>query len=304
MIEFIQALGDPDVPFLRYAFACGLFASLAFGVVGACVVVRRITYIAGSIAHCALGGIGAALYLQERAGLSWCTPMLGAVVTAVAAALLIGIVTLYAQQREDTVIGALWAVGMAVGLLFLAKTAGYVDPMVYLFGNILYISRTDLWLVIGLDAIVVGLSVVWYNKLLAVCFDQEFARLRGVRVGFYYLTLLVLTALTVVMLVRIVGIVMVIALLTLPAAVAGQFAQRLWHMMALAVLFCMMFTTVGIGLSYGPNLPSGPVIIILAGAAYLISLAAARLRHRIEEKQRRAEQTPDTGPKVSRPEPN
>ncbi|HIJ64503.1 MAG TPA: metal ABC transporter permease [Candidatus Hydrogenedentes bacterium] len=278
MAEFFNALVDPNLTFLRYAFLTGLLASIAFGVMGTYVVVRRISYIAGAIAHCALGGIGAALFLQTRFGWTWASPMLGATLAALAAAVIIGLVTLYAREREDTVIGALWAIGMAVGLLFLAKTSGYVDPMVYLFGNILYISEYDLWVVLALDALVVGVGAFWYNKFLAVCFDEEFARLRGVRVGFYYLVLLCLTSLTVVMLVRVVGIVMVIALLTLPAAVAGQFARRLWHMMALSVLFCMAFTAAGIGLSYGPDLPSGPVIIVVAGAVYLAVTIGARLR--------------------------
>jgi zinc transport system permease protein len=192
----------------------------------------------------------------------------------------IGLVSLYAQQREDTVIGALWAVGMAIGLLFLDKTPRqYADPMSYLFGNILLISKSDLWLVAVLDALVVGVCVLFHNKFLAVCFDEEFTELRGVRVKFYYLLLLCITALTVVLLVRVVGIVLVIALLTLPAAVAGQFSRQLWQMMALAVLCCMLFVTLGLGVSYTANFSSGPVIIIIAGAAYLLVTAGGRLLH-------------------------
>ena len=280
MTEFIEALGNPDIAFLRYAFAAGMLASVAFGIIGTYVVARRITYIAGAIAHSALGGIGAALYLQVGAGLSWCHPMYGAVASALLAAVVIGLVSLYARQREDTVIGALWAVGMAVGVLFLAKTPGYIDPMSYLFGNILIISKNDLWLVAGLDAVVVGICLLFHNKFVAVCFDEEFARLRGVRVDFYYVLLLCLTALTVVLLVSVVGVVMVIALLTLPAAVAGQFSRRIWQMMALAVLFCMAFTAAGLAASYTYNLRTGPTIILFGGAAYLAVTIAQWLRRR------------------------
>ena len=185
------------------------------------------------------------------------------------AALVIGLVSLYAREREDTVIGAIWAVGMAVGLLFIAKTPGYIEPMSYLFGNILLITRRDLWMVLGLDALVVALGVILYHKFFAVCFDEEFARLRGVHVQLYYLLLLCLTALTIVLLVTVVGIVMVIALLTLPAAVAGQFSRRLWQMMVLSVVFCLVFTTLGLGISYTHNLESGPTIIVLAAVGYL-----------------------------------
>jgi len=268
MGEFIQALQNPDIAFLRYAVAAGIFASVAFGIIGTYVVVRRITYIAGAVSHCVLGGIGVGLYLERAVGWTCCDPMYGAVVSAILAAIIIGLVSLHAKQREDTAIGAVWVVGMAVGLLFLSKTPGYTDPMSYLFGNILFISPNDLWIVGILDAVIVALSLLFYNKLIAVCFDEEYVRLRGVSVDFYYLLLLCLTALTVVLLVRIVGIVMVIALLTLPAAVAGHFSRYLWHTMALAIVFCMFFIVAGLGVSYTYNLSSGPTIIIIAASVY------------------------------------
>lgn len=279
MVEFIYALRDSNIPFLRYAFFVGMLASISFGIIGTYVVARRITYIAGAIAHCVLGGIGAGLYLQKQVGISWFDPMTGALIAAVLAALIIGMVSLHAGQREDTVIGALWAIGMAVGLLFIAKTPGYIEPMSYLFGNILLVSRQDLWVVVGLDALVVCLTAFFYNTFLAVCFDEEFARLRGIKTEIYYLLLLCLTALTVVVLVRVVGIVLVIALLTLPAAIAGNFTRALWQMMILAILFCMSFIGAGLALSYSHNLPGGPTIIVLAGAVYLlVTLYAALLR--------------------------
>jgi len=283
MIDFLKALADPDIPFLRYALIVGLLSSIALGIVGSYVVTRRITYIAAAISHCVLGGIGAAIYLDRRWGQSWCDPMYGAVAAALFSAILIGLVSLYARQREDTVISAVWAVGMAIGLLFFAMTPGYVDPMSYvLYGNILLISQHDVWLVAAMDALVVALGLGFYPKLLAVCFDEEFAELRGVRVKLYYLLLLCLTALTVVLLVRVVGIILVIALLTLPAAAAGHFSRRLWQMMAVAILFCMFFISSGIVVSYSENLPSGPVIILIAGGAYLLVAIGSRFRrHRL-----------------------
>jgi zinc transport system permease protein len=280
MTEFLHALFDPAIPFLRYAVLVGVLASVAFGVVGTYVVVRRITYIAGAISHSVLGGIGIALYLQKAVGLEWCSPMWGAVIAALLSALVIGLVSRFARQREDTVIGALWSVGMAVGLIFLAKTPGYVDAMSYLFGNILMLSREDLWIVAGLDLLVVSIAVLFYNKFLAVCFDEEFAALRGIRVTAYYLLLLCLTALTIVLLVRVVGIVLVIAMLTLPAAVAALAARRLWQMMLAATGFCALFTVTGIGISYRYDLPSGPTIILLAAAVYLLTMLIHRPRRR------------------------
>jgi zinc transport system permease protein len=272
MIDFLTALRNPDISFLRYALIAGILGSIAFGVVGTFVVARRISYIAGAIAHSALGGIGVGLYLQVKLGVTWFSPMLGAVLSALVAGLIIGLVSLYAQQREDTVIGAVWAIGMAAGLLFLTKTPGYVEPMSYLFGNILMISRRDIFIIASLDGVILLLSVLFYDKFLAVCFDEEFARLRGIRVGFYYLLLLCLTALTVVLMVTIVGIVMVIALLTLPAAVAGLFSRFLWQMMIFAGIFCIIFTVLGLAFSYVYDLPTGSNIILVAGAVYLLAV--------------------------------
>jgi zinc transport system permease protein len=277
MIEFFKALADPDLSFLRYALAVGLLASVAFGIIGTFVVAKRISNIAGAISHSVLGGIGAGLFLQVVVGWNWCSPLLGAVVAALGSALLIGWVSLYTRQREDTVISALWSVGMAVGLMFLAKTPGYTDPMSYLFGNILLISKFDLWLVLGLNVLVVSLAVFFYYQFLAVCFDEEFARLKGVPTQFFYLLLLCLTALTVVLLVRVVGIVMVIALLTLPSAVATYFSRRLWQMIIISIIFCMAFTGVGLAVSYAYNLPSGPTIILLAAIVFLAVIGFQKL---------------------------
>ncbi|MBD3219169.1 MAG: iron chelate uptake ABC transporter family permease subunit [candidate division Zixibacteria bacterium] len=273
MADFINALTNPDLPFLRYALIAGVLSSFALGMVGTYVVTRRISYIAGAIAHSVLGGIGAALYLQHKAGWTWFDPIIGALIAAVFSAVVIGLVSLYARQREDTVIGSIWAVGMAMGVLFIAKTPGYIDPMSYLFGNILLISGTDLWLIIALDALVLGVGIIFYNKFLAVCFDEQFARLRGVNVAFYYLLLLILIALTVVLMVMIVGIILVIALLTIPAAISGMFSRQLWQIMIFSTVLCIFFTVAGLGISYNLDFPTGSTIIVLAGVVYLLILA-------------------------------
>ena len=276
MHEFLSDLQNQT--FLQYALLTGVLASIACGIIGSYVVTRRITYIAGAIAHSILGGMGAARYLQIVHQWDWLHPIYGAVAAALASAIIIGLVSLGAKQREDTVIGAVWAIGMALGILFIFKTPGYnEDLMSYLFGNILMVSVGDLWLIAGLDVLIVVVGLLFYNQLLAVCFDEEFARIRGIHVEFYFLLLLCLTALTVVLLVTVVGIVMVIALLTLPVAVAGHFCRRLWHMMALATLFSAVFTTLGLTLSYGPDLPAGATTILLAGAVYLAVALGGRL---------------------------
>ncbi|MFC1834519.1 metal ABC transporter permease [Thermodesulfobacteriota bacterium] len=272
MTSFLSDLAQYS--FLQNALLTGLLASVACGMIGTYVVVRRITYIAGGIAHTVLGGMGAAVYFQKVHGWSWSTPLLGAVISALLAALIIGIVSLRARQREDTVISALWSIGMATGILFIFRTPGYAqDLMSYLFGNILLVTAHDLWLLVGLDILIVVVGTLCYNQFLAVCFDDEFARVRGLRVELYYLLLLCLAALTVVVLVSVVGIVMVIALLTLPVAIAGMLTVNLRNMMVLSVLLTALFTTMGLAVSYEPDYPAGATTIVITGAAYLLVVA-------------------------------
>ena len=269
MAEFISATFE--YPFLQYALLTGLLASVACGIIGSYIVTRRITYIGGGIAHSVLGGMGAAYFLSVVYKWSAFQPLYGAVIAALIAAIVIGLVSLRARQREDTVIGAVWAIGMAIGIIFISKTPGYNENLMsYLFGNILMVTPSDLWLIGILDIIVVAVGLLFYNQFLAVCFDEEFARVRGINVEFYYLLLLCLTALTVVILVTVVGIVMVIALLTLPVAVASYFSKTLWRTMILATIFSILFTFFGLTISYTPNLPAGATIILLAGATYLL----------------------------------
>ena len=276
MSELLALVTDPAMGFFRLALATGSLASVAFGIIGSFVVARRITYLAGAIAHSVLGGIGLCLYLQRAHGLAWLDPFWGALAFGVLAAVVIGVVSLRGGQREDTVIGGIWAVGMAAGLLFLARTPGRVEPMNYLFGNILLLGPRDVWLVAGLDALIVLVTAGLYNRFVAVCFDEEFARLRGVAPERYYIGLLVLTALAIVLLVRIVGIVMVVALLTLPAGVAGFFSRSLARMMAGAIGCCLLFVNGGLLLALAWDLPAGPTIILVAGAAYLATTAGRK----------------------------
>jgi len=286
MTDFIQILTQPDFQFLRNALMVGLLASISFGIIGTYVVTRRISYLAGAISHSAFGGIGAALYLNRTFGLSWLSPMMGAVASALAAAIITGLVSLYAREREDTVIGAIWSVGMAAGLIFIDLTPGYFEISSFLFGDILLISSNDITLVLVLDIFIVTAVLLFYNRLLAVCFDDEFATLRGVNAHGYYIFLLCLTALTIVLLVRIVGIVMVIALLTLPAAVAGKFTTRMGQMMLLSIFFCMAFNTAGLAFSFYKGLSSGPSIILIAGLTYLMVLSLQKIKAIIKNGRR------------------
>ena len=280
MIEFLQALSDPDLVFLRNALVLGLIGSIPLGTVGTFVVARRISYLAAAIAHSVLGGIGVALYCRNVWGWDWLQPMFGALVAALLAAGLMGIVSLRARQREDAVIGSIWVAGMAVGLLFIYKTPGYIDPMVYLFGDILLVDGADLWLAGGVGVLILTVLLVWHRQVIAVCFDSEFAAIRGVRSDLVYLLLLLLTALSVVILVSLVGIVLVIALLTLPPAIAALRARSLWQMLVVAILLNIVFIFSGLAVSFSCDLPTGPIIILLAALVYLIGSGLTKVLKR------------------------
>ncbi|MEA2067690.1 MAG: metal ABC transporter permease [Verrucomicrobiota bacterium] len=275
MGDFFQALIQHN--FLRHALLAGLLVSISCGIVGTYVVTRRITYLAGGIAHCVLGGMGFARYMQVVHGWSFMTPMLGALIAALLAAFVIGWINIKAKERIDTVISAFWGLGMATGILFISKTPGYgEDLMAYLFGNILLVTQRDLMVIGLLDLLIAATALLFHKQFVAVCFDEEFARLRGINTQFFYFLMLALTALTVVLMVSIVGIVMVIVMLTLPAAIAGRFCRRMGSMMALASGLCALLTFGGLSLSYQPDLPAGATIIVLTGVAYLLSLLFKR----------------------------
>lgn len=278
-MSFFAALVDPSMPFVRNAFMASLLSSLLFGVLGSVVTVKRIAGLAGSISHAVLGGIGLALYLDARKIVPGLPPVVGALVFAIAAAALIGIVSLRAKQREDTVINAIWAIGMSIGIIFIAKTPGYADPMSYLFGNILLVTTTDLYLLAALDVIVIVLVWRFYPQIEASAFDEEFAQTRGVKTDWVFLVTLAVTAISVVLLQTFVGIVMVIAMLTLPTGVASYFSKNLRGMMLLSTAFSFVFSFAGLRLSWRLDLPSGATIVLVAGMVFL-AVSATKIKHK------------------------
>lgn len=260
--------------FMQNALMAGLLVSIACGIIGTFVVVNRIVFISGGIAHAAYGGIGLGYFFQFN-------PVWGAIAFGLVSALGMGWVEQQTKQRGDTLIGVMWAIGMAIGIILIDFTEGYKAGLEsYLFGSILAVPRGDLWIMLGVDCVIVALISLLYKELLAISFDPVFATTRNLPVQTLYLILVGLIALTVVMVMQIVGLIMVIALLTVPAAIAGQWQKKMTHMMALASALGMLFTTVGLGLSYRFNLTSGATIILVSGIAYLISLGLKALGDR------------------------
>jgi zinc transport system permease protein len=274
MSELMRQMFMPD-GVLFFPLIIGLMGSLSFGIVGSYVVVRRISYAAHGMSHAVLLGIGLVLFLNHF--LLWnLPPLAGAFAAALLAAWIIGASTLYAPHRADSVVSAVTVLGLSGGLIFLARTPGYFDPMSVLFGDILLVNLSDAWRIGLLNLLVVLTGLLFYVRLQMVCFDEEFARLRGINVEFWFILLMMLTAVTVVIMMQIVGLILVTALLTLPVMTALRFSRSLRQSMILASLVCAACVTGGLALSYHLDLPCGPVIVLLAGAVYLLSLGIPR----------------------------
>jgi zinc transport system permease protein len=264
--------------FIQRALLAGLLVSIACGVIGVYVVVNRIVFISGGIAHAAFGGIGLGYYLGIN-------PVLGALLFSVGAALAMGTVQRRTRARADTVVGMMWAIGMAVGIILVDLTPGYAaDLMSYLFGSILTVPWADLAIMALLDIVIIALVAAFYKELLAISFDEAYASTASVRVDAIQLLLLCLVALTVVMLMRVVGLILVIALLTVPAAIAGQLTGDLKRMMLISIVLGVVFTSAGLWISYALDLTSGATIILTSAVGFAFAMlckAVASRRPRV-----------------------
>ncbi len=270
------------------ALWASLLASLASGVIGSFVIVKRISFIAGSVSHSILGGMGLCLWLQRTHGLSFCDPLFGAFASAILSALLLGWMHLNYREREDAVIAAIWSMGMAIGMIFLSLTPGNnVELLNYLFGNILFIETGDLIRLAFLNAMILAIVAFFYRRFLALCFDEEQALLQGVPVKRLYLLLLSLVAVSIVLLMQIIGIILVIALLTIPATLASLFTHRLSVMMGSAAFFCALFSFFGIGASFALDWPPGATIALIAALSYLALLPLKKKKFPLNRALRR-----------------
>lgn len=250
--------------FMQNALFAAVLVSISAGIIGSLVIVNRITFLAGGIAHSAYGGIGLAIYL----GL----PILfGATVFAVINAIVIAALTLRKRNRVDSLIGIMWAFGMAIGIVFVDLTPGYnVDLMSYLFGSIIAVSSDDIFYLALIDVVIVVSVLLFYKQILAVSYDSEFASLRGISIKFFYTLILVLSALSVVAAIKVVGLILVIALLTIPTYLAEIFAKKLSSMMIISTLFAAFFSIMGLVVSYFYDISSGASIIMVGVTTLLI----------------------------------
>ena len=258
--------------FIQNAIIAGLLVSIAAGIIGSLIVVNRMVFLAGGMAHTSYGGIGIAIYF----GLPI---FLGATVFSIGAALLMSYLTLYQRERIDTFIGLIWACGMAIGIVLVDLTPGYnVDLMSYLFGSILAVGKDDLVFMGILVAFIITIVSFFYRDILAVSYDSEYASLRGINVKVFYTLILVLSALTVVIAIKVVGLILVIALLTIPIYIAEKLSNSLYGMMIISALLSSLFTLVGLYLSYTYNLTSGATIIIVSAMSLFMFIIYKKIR--------------------------
>ncbi len=264
MMEILQ------YEFMRNALMAAVLVGIACGIVGTYVVIKRIVFISGGISHAAFGGIGLGYLLGIN-------PILVAIPFSILSALSIGIISKKAKVSEDTAIGILWSVGMALGIIFIGLSPGYApDLFGYLFGSILTVPSFDLGMMLILDVIIILTVLLFYREFSAISFDEEFSTVVGVPTKTLYLLLMCLVTLSVVVLIRVVGVILVIALLTIPAAIGRQFTYEIKKLMLLSIFIGITLTVIGLWLSYLLDLASGATIVLVLGIAFLLSSLQTR----------------------------
>lgn len=257
--------------FMQNALLAGVLVSLVSGIIGTLVVLNRMVGISGGIAHAAYGGVGIASYFGFD-------PVLGAVLFSLLSSVTMGVAHRKLRERSDTMIGVMWAVGMATGIIFVSLTPGYrANLMSYLFGSILAVSKQDIWWMAGVALATVLFVALFYRQLLAISFDEEFATVRNLPVTALSVLLLIMTGLAVVVAMRVVGLIMVIALLTIPSAIASMFFKDMRVIMLVAVGLGIVFISAGLVISFLSNLPAAAVIILLAGLVYFLAFVIKRI---------------------------
>jgi len=262
--------------FMRYALLAGVLASIACGIVGTFIIVKRLVFVSGGISHAAFGGLGMCYFL------GW-PPLFGAFLMAALVAFVLGRERFDSNQSNDAAIGVLWSVGMALGIVFIAKTPGYApNLMSYLFGDILTVTLSDVVAIAVLDGVLLLVLALLYKELLAISFDSTFAQVQQIPVRFLQTLLLLLVGATVVVLIQVVGIVLVLALLSIPTLVSLRFTHRFARVIVLSMFVSLVLVLVGFATSFYFDLPTGPSIVLcgalMLGIAEVVDRGRVRLR--------------------------
>jgi zinc transport system permease protein len=266
MIEAFQ-LG-----FMQRALVAGIMIACLCGLFSVFVVLKRLSFIGVGISHSAFGGVALGFLL----GID---PTITAILFSGTIALLIGFINRQGRLHEDTAIGIFFALTMAMGVVFIGLSGRYnVDLFGYLFGNILAIARSDLFLILIMTPLVFALVLSLFKELLFLSFDEEVAQVSGVAVSPVYYSFLLAMAVTIVIAIKLIGIILVAALLVLPAATARQFTSNYRGLLLGSVVIGMVSAVAGLILSYHLDLASGATIVLFSGALFFISLLYPRLQ--------------------------
>jgi len=261
-----------EYAFMQRALIAAVLVGMVCSVVGTYVVLKKLAFIGAGISHSAFGGVALGYLL----GVS---PLGVAIPFSLATAMAIGWVSRKGRISEDTAIGIFFAGTMALGVLFVGLSTGYnVDLFGYLFGSILSVSSSDIWIILGLGLGVVGVVLLLFKEFFFMSFDEEMAAVSGLPVGRLYFLLLGLIAVTVIVSIKIVGIILVAALLVIPAAAAFQLTRGFVRMMLLSVLFGVVSGVAGLFISYYADLASGATIVLTAAAIFLLCFALSPKR--------------------------
>lgn len=251
--------------FMQNAIFAGILTSLICGIIGSLIVVNRMVFLAGGIAHAAYGGVGIAIFFGIPI-------LLGTSLFSIFCAILISYFSFSNRENTDSIIGLIWAFGMAIGIILADLTPGYQsDLMSYLFGSILSVADEDLIFTSGLLFAILTIVSYFYQDFLSISYDSMFAELKGIKVRFFYVLLLILAALAIVASIRVVGLIMVIALLTIPTYIALKFTKSLLTMMIFSGLLSIFFTLCGLIISYNFDISSGASIILCATIGLFLS---------------------------------
>lgn len=273
MVDWIAAF---SMPLIQNMFIVAAIACVLCGVVGTLVVVKRMVFVTGGIAHTTFGGVGMAYYLMSVFAVSWFTPTIGAAVFAVVSAVIMALPAVSKRMREDSVIGVLWSVGMALGVIFMSlMDRSVVTPRSFesiLFGDILLVGNTELKIIAVVTVISLIIIAALFRDLQVLTFDETHAKLSGINVTAMNIILYIIIAMTCVVALNVVGIVMVIALITIPAAMSNMFTESLKEMMIVSVILSLIMAFFGLIIAIGADIPPGATVSVTMGVLFIVAI--------------------------------
>ena len=262
-----------EYDFLTNAFIASILSGITCGIVGSYIVTRRIVFLSSGITHASFGGLGIALY----AGID---PLLGALSFASVSSIGIEFASRRGGIREDSVVGIIWSMGMAIGALFMSLRPGYATDLTsYLFGNILLVTPQDIqWLIVLMVALIFG-SSVWLRRLMYITFDEEYAKSQGINTSLIAYIMAVVVAIAIVLSIKVMGIILLLSLITIPTVIANFITKDFRLITPLSAIIAVLGNVMGFILSYEYDIPTGSCIIFIL-VTLLIGVKLLTLWHR------------------------